>query len=159
MEDAREELWDLQKKIREEKNKGKKIVMTCGCFSILHPGHIECFQIGKRYGDYLIVGINSDDYIVREKRIPFFFNQKERKKILRELRCVDNVFVFQENNFSSSLEILRPDVYVKGPDYVNKLDSEEKDICAQFSIQIVFAGERKMYSSSEASRRYGEVYE
>ena len=135
--------------IKKQHDLGKSIVMTCGCFSIFHPGHIEYLKIAKSYGDVLVVGINSDKYLQEVKRSPFFFTEIERKNILSELKCVDYVFIFEEKDFSTSLRLYNPDIFVKGIDYINSLNSAEKKACDDGNIRIIIAGDKKRYNSSE----------
>ena len=106
------------KKLKKWKKSKKTIVFTNGCFDLLHKGHIDLLTRASKYGDRLIVGINSDESVKKLKgeNRPVQ-NQKTRKKKLLNLKFVNDVYVFEE---STPLKIIRsicPDVLVKGADY------------------------------------------
>ena len=97
---------------------GKKIVFTNGCFDILHPGHVYCLEQARNLGDVLIVGLNSDSSVTRLKGDGRpVFPEGDRAILLKALRVVDAVVVFQEDTPANLLRTLKPDVYVKGGDY------------------------------------------
>jgi len=94
------------------------IVFTNGCFDIIHPGHIELLSQARRLGTKLIVGINSDASVRRIKGKPRpLFSQDDRAAILRNLRAVDEVYVFEETTPENLIKELKPDVLVKGGDW------------------------------------------
>jgi len=95
-----------------------KVVWTNGCFDILHIGHYEYLKFSRRQGDLLIVGLNSDDSVRRLKgpNRPIT-GEAERARILAALDVVDAVVVFDEDTPQGMIEILRPDVIIKGADY------------------------------------------
>lgn len=96
----------------------KKIVFTNGCFDILHVGHIEYLKKSKELGDYLIVGLNSDNS-VREIKGPDrpINNQEARKKVLEALSFVDKVIIFDNPSSYDLIKSIKPDVITKGGDY------------------------------------------
>jgi len=99
-------------------NKGKKIVFTNGCFDIIHRGHIEYLYQAKKFGDVLIVGLNSDDSIHRIKGEGRPINsQKDREIVLDALKPVDYVVVFDEDTPFDLIKAVLPDVLVKGSDW------------------------------------------
>ncbi len=106
-------------KIRTQlKNEGKKVVFTNGVFDILHAGHVDYLAKAKQYGDALILALNSDASVKRikgEKKpiVP----QDERAFILSNLKSVDYVMLFEEDTPQKLIEILLPDVLVKGADW------------------------------------------
>jgi rfaE bifunctional protein nucleotidyltransferase chain/domain len=94
------------------------IVFTNGCFDILHRGHIEYLKESKKLGTFLIVGINSDDSVRRLKGVTRpINNQWDRKAILEELRCVDEVIIFDEDTPYELIKKIAPDIITKGGDY------------------------------------------
>jgi len=98
---------------------GKKIVFTNGCFDLLHVGHVDLLERAKALGDVLIVGLNSDESVRRLKGDSRPVNNLQaRTKVLSALRAVDAVIVFEEDTPVEILEIVRPDIHVKGGDYV-----------------------------------------
>jgi len=101
-----------------EKRNGKRVVFTNGCFDLLHPGHIHSLEAARGLGEYLIVGINSDDSveILKGKGRPLI-PQQERAEILANLECVDGVVIFEELTPKKVIAALLPDVLVKGSDW------------------------------------------
>jgi rfaE bifunctional protein nucleotidyltransferase chain/domain len=97
---------------------GKILVTTNGCFDLLHVGHVRCLREAAALGDILAVGINSDD-VVRKLKGEGRPLQKaqERLEIVAALEMVDCAFIFTEDDPRAFLEVLRPDVHVKGGDY------------------------------------------
>ena len=96
----------------------QKLVFTNGCFDILHLGHLELLKHCRSIGTWVIVGINSDSSVKRLKgQHRPITSQEDRKSILEELRCVDEVIIFNEDTPHSLIQRLKPDIIVKGGDY------------------------------------------
>lgn len=94
------------------------LVFTNGCFDLLHPGHIDLLEGARALGDRLVVGINSDESVRAIKGVGRpLVPQEARASILRALRCVDEVIIFDEPTPARVIEELRPDVLVKGGDW------------------------------------------
>ena len=104
--------------IRNWKSQQLKIVFTNGCFDLLHVGHITYLQEAKNEGDKLVVGLNSDLSVQRLKgqKRPVF-SLKERSEILSALSCVDLVIPFEEDTPLELIQLIKPDILVKGGDY------------------------------------------
>ena len=85
-----------RRRLREE---GKKLVFTNGCFDIIHAGHVDYLSFARRQGDALVVGLNSDASVKRNKgeKRPVV-RQEDRAKVLAALQCVDYVVVFDEDD-------------------------------------------------------------
>ncbi|HLD17006.1 MAG TPA: D-glycero-beta-D-manno-heptose 1-phosphate adenylyltransferase, partial [Coxiellaceae bacterium] len=97
---------------------GEKIVMTNGCFDILHAGHIQYLEQAKALGDYLIVAVNDDDSVRRLKGPLRPLNTLEdRLYTVASLRAVDAVIPFSEDTPAALVEAILPDYLVKGGDY------------------------------------------
>lgn len=94
------------------------LVFTNGCFDIIHAGHIDLLERARALGDRLVVGVNSDASIRRLKgpERPFI-HEADRVAILRALRAVDEVILFDEDTPARVIEELQPDVLVKGGDW------------------------------------------
>ena len=104
--------------IQNLKNQNKKIVFTNGCFDILHVGHTRYLKESAKFGDILIVGLNSDSSVKRLKgEARPINNEFDRAEILTELNFVDYVIVFEENTPENLLDAIKPDIYTKGADY------------------------------------------
>ncbi len=103
------------------KTQEKRVVFTNGCFDLLHPGHIELFEKASQYGDVLVVAINSDASVRRLKGAERpILTEDERTCMLAALTVVDYVCVFDEDTPLETIEALRPDVLVKGADWMEK---------------------------------------
>ena len=97
---------------------GRRVVFTNGVFDILHPGHIRYLQQARALGDLLIVGLNSDASVRRNKGPERPINNEgERAEILEALECVDAVTVFDEETPAEIIRAVQPDILVKGADW------------------------------------------
>jgi len=104
--------------IQKEKEKGKKIVFTNGCFDIIHAGHVDYLEKAKSLGTFLVVGLNSDESVKRLKGPTRPVNPvDQRKKVLQALKPVDLVIVFEEDTPERLIKEIKPDVLVKGGDW------------------------------------------
>ena len=100
------------------KNPALKVVATNGCFDILHIGHIRSLQKSRSLGDVLIVGLNSDASVKKLKGNDRpINNEKDRAEILAALSCIDFVSIFNEDTAEKFLEMVKPNIYVKGGEY------------------------------------------
>jgi rfaE bifunctional protein nucleotidyltransferase chain/domain len=100
------------------RKKNKKIVFTNGCFDVLHVGHIHILRESSGLGDYLIVGLNSDASVKRIKGDSRpINNQEDRAEILRSLKFVDEVIIFDEDTPENLIKNLNPQILTKGGDY------------------------------------------
>mgnify|MGYP000011445616 FL=1 len=106
------------KKLEKWKKSKKTIVFTNGCFDLIHKGHINLLTVASKYGDKLIVGINSDESVKKLKgeNRPIE-DQKTRKKNLINIKYVDDVYIFEESTPLKIIKSICPDVLVKGADY------------------------------------------
>jgi len=95
----------------------RKIVFTNGVFDLIHVGHIYLFEEAKKLGYKLVVGLNSDKSATKIKRKPVN-NQKERKRVLKAIKYIDEVRIFSEVNPLSLIRKVRPDILIKGGDYI-----------------------------------------
>ena len=103
------------------KKSGKRIVFTNGCFDIVHSGHIRILKEAKKQGDILILGLNSDNSIKRLKgESRPIFKEKERLELLSSFEFIDYVVVFDEDTPLEVINLIKPDVLVKGADYKDK---------------------------------------
>jgi len=105
----------LAERLRET---GRQVVFTNGVFDLIHPGHIRYLQEARSLGDALIVGVNADESVRRNKGegrpvTP----DSERAELIASLTCVDAVTVFGEDTPAEVIRALQPDVLVKGADW------------------------------------------
>ena len=106
----------------------RSLVVTNGCFDILHAGHVHYLEEARRQGDLLLVGVNSD-LSVRQLKGPSrpVNPEEDRAIVLAALQCVDAVCIFSEVRATRFLRMAQPDVYVKGGDLtLNQLPDEER---------------------------------
>jgi D-beta-D-heptose 7-phosphate kinase/D-beta-D-heptose 1-phosphate adenosyltransferase len=100
------------------RNAGRRIVFTNGVFDILHPGHLRYLQAARRHGDLLIVGLNSDASVRRNKGPSRPVNpEDERAEVLAALDCVDAVSIFDDDTPAEIIRRVQPDILVKGADW------------------------------------------
>lgn len=117
---------------------GKKVVVTNGCFDILHVGHIRYLQKSKTFGDYLIILLNSDKSVKSIKGAGRPVNtENNRAEVLCALSCVDFVVMFDENSPRDLIDEIKPDVYTKGADYTLET-LPERDIIEKNGIKVEF---------------------
>ncbi len=122
------------------KRAGRKLVLTNGCFDLLHRGHAEYLMKARAAGDALIVLLNSDAS-VRELKGPTrpVNCEADRAFLMACLQFVDAVCVFQGQRCSKEIAAIAPDVYVKGGDYtVESLNPEERSAILSAGAKILF---------------------
>lgn len=118
----------------------KKVVLTNGCFDLLHRGHAEYLLAARSQGDALIILLNSD-ISVRQLKGPSrpVNTEADRSYLLACFSFVDAVMVFDDLRCTRQIELLRPDIYVKGGDYtVETLDPEERGALQNIGAEIRF---------------------
>lgn len=114
-------LAELENIVHELRKKNKKIVLTNGCFDLLHAGHIGFFSASRQTGDVLIVALDDDDSVKRLKGEGRpVINAKERVRIISALDVVDYVVVFSTGQLDKLIEIIKPDILTKGTNYNSK---------------------------------------
>ncbi len=135
------------------KAEGKQIVHCHGVFDLIHPGHIRHFERAKHEGDVLIVTVTPDEYVNKGPGRPFF-HQRLRAESVAALQCVDYVAMNEWPTAVQTIQLLRPDVYVKGKEYATtdndvtgKIQEEEQAILAvggriHFTDEITFSSSR-----------------
>lgn len=108
-------LASLLVRIRKQ---GKKIIFTNGTFDLLHVGHVTYLEKARQFGDFLVVGVNSDRSVKSYKDSSRPLNpEKERMRVLAALACVDYVTLFDQPTPLELIKKCRPDVLVKGADW------------------------------------------
>lgn len=118
---------DLQKRIAIYREQGKKIIFSNGCFDILHSGHVTYLNQAKSYGDVLILGVNTDESIKAIKGPGRPINKLlDRMSVLTALSSVDITVPMPEETACQLVELIQPDIYVKGGDYTIKTLPEAK---------------------------------
>ncbi len=112
--------YDLASIVWRRQRSGERGVFTNGCFDLLHLGHVRYLQEARSLGDFLILGLNTDDG-VRLLKGPGrpLVPEAERAEILAALSCIDYITLFDELTAGPLVALLQPAVYVKGADYAN----------------------------------------
>lgn len=131
----RKSISDFAKKLHDA---GKTIVVTNGCFDILHIGHVRYLQKTKSYADYSVILLNSDKSVksIKGPDRPIN-NEADRAELLTALSCVDFVVLFDESSPASLLEEIKPDFYTKGADYTLET-LPERDVVLKNNITVKF---------------------
>ena len=137
-------LEDLPEMVR-----GKKVVLTNGCFDILHVGHLRYLQDARALGDVLVVAINSDTSMrrIKDSGRPIL-PQEERVALVAALRCVDYVVVFDEPDVSRVLDALRPAIQAKGTDYTEQTVPEREKVLS-YGGAVRITGDAKNHSTRD----------
>ena len=118
---------------------GKRLVVTNGCFDLLHLGHVTYLETARNEGDALLVGVNGDE-AVRQLKGPDrpVTPEHDRAAVLAALQSVDGVCIFAEPTATRFLAAARPDIYVKGGDYtLDTLNQEERRTVEQAGGRVV----------------------
>ena len=117
---------------------GKKLVVTNGCFDILHPGHVTYLESARNFGDALLVGINGDSSARELKGAGRPVNtENDRTSVIAALESVNGVCIFTEKTATRFLAAAQPDIYVKGGDYtLETLNQEERRAVEQVGGKI-----------------------
>ncbi len=132
--------WDQLPEWRAAvRRKGKKLVVTNGCFDVLHLGHVTYLEAARNLGDALLVGVNGDDAARQLKGPGRPVNpEADRAAVLAALASVAGVCIFAEKTAVKFLAAVQPDVYVKGGDYtLDTLNQDERRTVEQAGGKIV----------------------
>ena len=148
---------DLAIEIEAAKEIGQRIVLTNGCFDVIHAGHVSYLREAAKLGDILIVGVNSDEQVTLQKGEGRpIYNEDERMDILAELQCVSFVVQFEEPTASELIKCVRPDLYVKGGDYAPE-DINEYVLLKELGIELQVLSERPGRSSTDVVSQLRET--
>lgn len=143
------ELSALKTTLAARRARGQKIIFANGCFDVLHVGHIRYLQGAKALGDVLVVGVNSD-ISMRQIKDPGrpLLPEAARARLVAAVEDVDYVIVFSETTVAPLLEMLRPDVHVKGTDYT--VDTvPEREVVRAWGGEVAIVGDPKNHSSRD----------
>ena len=155
-------LDDLLVELAVLREQRRRIVLTNGCFDVIHAGHVAYLREAAALGDVLVVGVNADDQVhaLKGEGRPVY-SLAERLEILSELACLDFLVVFDEPTAHRLIEAVRPEIYVKGGDYraedVNEYDLI-KPMMERGELVFKTVGHREGLSSSEVIGRFVRAY-
>ncbi|WP_461031087.1 D-glycero-beta-D-manno-heptose 1-phosphate adenylyltransferase, partial [Streptomyces sparsus] len=139
--------------VAQARGAGGTVVATGGCFDLLHAGHVGLLEAARQAGDCLVVCLNSDDSVRRRKGpgrpiVPL----ADRVRVLSALECVDAVAVFEEDTPEAVLAELRPDIWIKGGDYVYD-ELPEAALLKEWGGQVLLLPYLEGRSSTGLARR------
>jgi len=138
---------------------GDRIVLTNGCFDVIHAGHVAYLREAKQQGDVLVVAINSDKQVrVQKGEGRPVYPAAQRLEILSEFNCIDYLIEFEEPTAHALLRIVMPDLYVKGGDYENQ-SINEADVLDELGIETRLLAHRPGLSSTSVIERAGVLPE
>jgi D-glycero-beta-D-manno-heptose 1-phosphate adenylyltransferase len=143
----------LAEQVRQWRAAGEQIILTNGCFDLLHVGHVRYLRAAKALGGKLVVAVNSDSSARALKgegrpRVP----AAERTEILAALTDVDAVTVFDSLDVRDVVQLLRPDIHAKGTDYTAD-NVPERDVVIACGGRVAIVGDPKDHSTTELLRR------
>ncbi|HPC73297.1 MAG TPA: D-glycero-beta-D-manno-heptose 1-phosphate adenylyltransferase [Syntrophales bacterium] len=149
---------ELKKEVEKLKQAGKKIVFTNGCFDILHTGHTRYLREARKLGDVLVLGLNSDDSIrsIKGEKRPIV-PEAERADVLSSLESVDYLTIFNELTPLELIELLKPDVLVKGGNWAEK-DIVGGDAVRKWGGTVAVIPEIKGASTTNIIEKIMQVY-
>jgi cytidyltransferase-like protein len=121
-----------------ERYRDKTIVLCHGAFDLVHMGHLLHFEEARALGDMLVVTITADRHITKKRSVSF--SEDYRARQLAALEIVDYVAIVDEPSAATSVEALRPDIYVKGPEYANLVLDKTANIFREKAIVDGYGG-------------------
>jgi D-beta-D-heptose 7-phosphate kinase/D-beta-D-heptose 1-phosphate adenosyltransferase len=152
---------DLDSFGKHERSLGRQIVLTNGCFDLLHPGHIAVLRAAAELGDTLVVAVNSDASVRRLKGVDRpVMCLDDRLTLLQSLRWVDIVVPFEQDTAEKPIETLHPSFYVKGADYEAEIEASplpELPTLHRLGVEVVFVPLLPGNASTNLISRYGNT--
>jgi rfaE bifunctional protein nucleotidyltransferase chain/domain len=146
---------DLEAIVAAWRGAGARVVLTNGAFDLLHVGHVRSLEGARALGDHLVVAVNDDASVARQKGAGRpFVPAAERAEILAALRCVDAVHVFAEDTVAPLLAALRPDFHAKGTDY-SEASVPEREAARAAGAAVRITGDAKAHSTTDLARAIG----
>ena len=149
---------ELSRHVSARRKAGQKVVLTNGCFDLLHVGHVSYLQEAAKEGDCLIVAINSDSSVRRLNKAPDrpIFDESYRAQMLSGLESVDYVVIFDEDTPHAILSELQPDVLVKGGTYRDD-EIVGREVVQSYGGRVKALGVTPGVSTTEIVRRLREI--
>ena len=144
----------LRRRVAGWRRARERVILTNGCFDVLHVGHIRYLEGAKALGGRLVVAVNADATVrqLKGKGRPHF-PAAERAEILAALAAVDAVVIFSEPDVRALVRELRPDIHAKGTDYTART-VPERDVVRECGGEVRIVGDRKRHSSSGMLKRW-----
>ncbi len=143
---------ELRNRVARWRVAGERIILTNGCFDVLHVGHVRYLRAAKALGGRVVVAVNSDQSVQRLKgQGRPVMPEAERAELLAALEPVDAVVIFDEPDVRALVRELRPDVHAKGTDYSAESVPERDEVIA-CGGRVEIVGDPKQHSASEIIR-------
>ncbi len=142
----------LGARVADWRRAGEKVILTNGCFDLLHVGHVRYLHAAKQLGGRVLVAVNSDSSVhgLKGPGRPLM-PAEERAEILAALADVDAVVIFDEPDVRALIREIRPDVHAKGTDYTPDT-VPERDVVRECGGRVAIVGDPKDHSASEIIR-------
>ena len=146
---------ELRRRVDQWRRGGERIILTNGCFDLLHVGHVRYLHAAKQLGGRVVVGLNSDDSVRALKGAGRpLMPAAERGEILAALADVDAVVIFGEPDVRALVREIRPDIHAKGTDYTAD-NVPERDTVIECGGRVAIVGDPKDHSDTEFIARIG----
>lgn len=140
---------DLRRRVEEWRNAGEKVILTNGCFDLIHVGHIRYLHAAKQLGGKVVIALNSDSSVRQLKGAGRpLMDEHERAEILAALADVDAVVIFPEPDVRAIIREIHPDVQAKGTDYTAESVPERDEVMA-YGGRVAIVGDPKDHSTTE----------
>jgi rfaE bifunctional protein nucleotidyltransferase chain/domain len=152
-------LPELAQRAEALRVRGQRLVLTNGCFDLLHVGHVRYLEQARRLGEKLAVAVNGDESVRKLKGVGRPLNsEQDRAEIVAALGAVDFVIIFRPERATEVIRAVRPAVYAKGGDYkIEDLNAEEvaalKAVGAQIEILPLVPGKSSSALIAQIGRR------
>jgi rfaE bifunctional protein nucleotidyltransferase chain/domain len=140
-------LDEVRARVEEARGNGQTVALANGCFDVLHVGHVRYLEGARAEADVLVVGVNGDASVRRLKGegrpvLP----EADRAVLVAAVRAVDHVVLFAEDDVSSLIRALRPDVHCKGTDYTPET-VPERDVVRSYGGRVAIVGDAKQHDT------------
>jgi D-glycero-beta-D-manno-heptose 1-phosphate adenylyltransferase len=146
--------WDTLRDLAAQwREAGKQVVLTNGCFDLLHVGHLRYLQAARELGDMLVVGVNSDDSARQLKGAPRPYRpEAERAELVAGLECVDYVVIFPQTTAVELVKQVQPTYYAKGGDYTEQDLPESEAVVEQGGFVVILPLETEQSTTQLVER-------
>jgi len=152
----RDQLVTWRQAVRET---GRRLVVTNGCFDLLHLGHVTYLEAARNHGDLLLVGVNADAAVRKLKGSGRPVNAElDRALVLAALESVSAVSIFAETTATGFLRLAQPDIYVKGGDYtLDTINQTERRVVESAGGAIVLLSFVEGRSTTRTLEKLGKL--
>ena len=149
----------ISQTIAKLKAKNKKVVLCHGVFDFFQLGHLKYLKSAKSHGDFLIVSLTTDRFVKKGFNRPFY-KENQRIELLSSIDLIDFIVLSDFHNGEKIIEKIKPDFYVKGPDYANNSKDitgniyKEIKLVKKFGGKVIYTNDATLSSSSLLNNHY-----